>query len=243
MVGCASFPPPRAAGDLVSRRQREEVLARLQIREGQIRSLRGIAVVEVTLDQETRSFREAVALRNDGRFRLETLGAVGLPVLIIASDGDQMAVRSTSSPRGSSPDPRDMLARLLGLELPPATLVRLLAGLAPRPVPASALVFYLPEQRTYLLENESNGSVQRLYLDPSGALLGGEIWEEGEGLRFAFSAVREVEGISVPWKIRLTQVRRPVSITVAYQAIDINPILADPLFSFPLSTPAKEGGS
>jgi outer membrane lipoprotein-sorting protein len=107
---------------------------------------------------------------------------------------------------------------------------------------ASAFVSYLPSRGTYLLEEEYNNSVQRLYLDPSGILRGGEIWKGRKGLRFDFSAVREVQGISVPMGITLTQVSRPVSITVTYQTIEVNPILADRLFSFPLSPPAENGG-
>ena len=241
LAGCASVPPPREAGRPISGQERDEILARLQIREEQVQSVRGIAVVEVTVYGETRRFREAVALRSDGRFRLETLSAFGVPVLIIASDGDQMAVRSTS--QGEDPgDPRQLLARLLGVQLPPAAFVRLLAGLPPRAVMPSALGFYLPQYGAYLLEDQSGDTLQRLYLDSPGALLGGEIWEDGDGLRFTFSAVREVEGIPFPMDITLEQVRRSVSITVTYQAIDINPTLDDFLFSLPLSTSTKNGG-
>jgi hypothetical protein len=207
-----------------------------------IRSLRGIAAVEVTLNAQTRRFREALALRSDGRFRLETLGAFGLPVLIIAFDGSRVVVHDASNQAGLSPDGCELLNRLLGFDLPPAVLAHLLAGLPPWPVMASAFVSYLPSRGTYLLEEEYNNSVQRLYLDPSGILRGGEIWKGRKGLRFDFSAVREVQGISVPMGITLTQVSRPVSITVTYQTIEVNPILADRLFSFPLSPPAENGG-
>lgn len=242
LAGCASVPPPREVGRPISGQERDQILARLQSREEQVRSLRGIAAVEVTVYGETRRFREAVALRSDGRFRLETLSAFGVPVLIIASDGDQMAVRGTSHQGESPGDPRQLLARLLGVQLPPAAFVRLLAGLPPLAVMPSTLGFYLPQHGTYLFEDQSGDTLQRLYLDPPGALLGGEIWEDGDGLRFTFSAVREVEGISFPMDITLKQVRRSVSVTVAYQAIDINPTLDDPLFSLPLSTPTKNGG-
>ncbi|MFQ5657291.1 MAG: lipoprotein insertase outer membrane protein LolB [Candidatus Methylomirabilales bacterium] len=242
LAGCATLPPPREAGRPVSGQERDEILTRLRIREEQVRSLRGIALVEVTVYGETRRYREAVALRNDGRFRLETLSAFGVPVLIIASDGDRMAVRSTSHQSEDAADPRQLLARLLGIQLPPVAFVRLLAGLPPQPVMPSALGFYLHQRGVYLVEEQSGDALQRLYLDPSGALLGGEIWEDGDGLRFTFSAVREVEGITFPMDIALKQVRRPVGVTVTYQALDINPILNDLLFSFPLSTPAKNGG-
>ncbi|MFQ5883003.1 MAG: lipoprotein insertase outer membrane protein LolB [Candidatus Methylomirabilales bacterium] len=242
VTGCATFPPPREAGHPVSRHQREEFLTQLHVREGQIRSLRGIAVVEITLNQDTRRLREAVALRTDGRFRLETLGALGLPVMIIASDGDRVTVRRAAGQKGVPEDGRELLAQLLGLQLPPASLVRLLVGLPPRPVAPSASVFYLPQRQAYLLEEERSGSVERLYLDPSGNLLGGEIWEDGEGLRFRFSAVREVKGIPFPIEITLTQVRRPVSLTVTYQAVEINPFLSDHLFSLPIPAAAENRG-
>ena len=242
LAGCASLPPPREVGYPVSRQRREELVARLQMHGAKIRSLRGIAAVEVTLNAQTRRFREAVALRSDGRFRLETLGAFGLPVLIIAFDGSRVVVHDASNQAGLSSDGCELLNRLLGFDLPPAVLAHLLAGLPPWPVIASAFVSYLPSRGTYLLEEEYNNSVQRLYLDPSGILRGGEIWKGRKGLRFDFSAVREVQGISVPMGITLTQVSRPVSITVTYQTIEVNPILADRLFSFPLSPPAENGG-
>lgn len=101
---------------------------------------------------------------------------------------------------------------------------------------------YLPERQAYLLEGEYNDSVQRLYLDSSGTLLGGEIWRGRRGLRFTFSAVRDVKGIPYPMGITLAQTRRPVRVRVMYQAVDINPILSDRLFTLPQSTPAKNGG-
>jgi outer membrane lipoprotein-sorting protein len=243
LAGCATFPPPREAGRAVPREQREALFARLQIREGQIRSVRGIAAIEVTLNEETRRFREALALRSDGRFRLETLGAFGLPVLIIASDGNRVVVHRVSEQAGVVTDGERLLNGLLGLKLPPAAFVRLLTGLPPRPVVPSSFVSYLPGRQAYLFEGEDGNSVQRLYLDSSGALLGGEIWTGRQGLRFTFSAVRDVGGIAYPMGITLAQVRRPVSVRVAYQKIDINPVLADRLFTLPQSTAVKNGGN
>ncbi len=242
LAGCVSLPPPREAGHPVSVEEREALVARLQIREGKIRSLRGIAAVEVSLDEEGRRYRQALALRSDGRFRLETLGAFGLPVLIIASDGKRVVVHSASDQDRIAPGGCQLINRLLGLKLPPTALVRLLTGLPPQPIVPSSFVSYVPGRRAYLFEGEYTDSVQRLYMDPAGTLLGGELWKGRQGLRFAFRATRELEGISVPTDITLTQVRKPVSITVTYQTIDINPILADRLFSLPLSTPAQNGG-
>jgi len=131
--GCASLPPPREAGQPVSHETRDELVGRLQVHQEQIRSLRGIAAVEIAVSEETRRFREALALKSDGRFRLETLNAFGLPVLIVASDGNRVVAHGASEPVGS-PDGCELLERLLGLRLSPATLVRLLAGLPPRRV-------------------------------------------------------------------------------------------------------------
>jgi len=243
LVGCATLPPPREAGHPVSREQQETLVERLQIREGQIRSVRGIAGVEITLNEETRRFREALALRSDGRLRLETLGSFGLPVLIIVSDGNRVAVHRTSDQPGVVTDGDQLLNGLLGLELPPAALARLLSALPPRPIGSSPLVLYLPERHAYLLESEEADAVQRLYLNSSGVLLGGEIWTGRHGLRFAFSAVRDVDGIPYPMDITLMQTRHPVQVHVTYQVVDLNPNLADHLFTLPQSTEAKNGGS
>lgn len=240
LAGCASLPPPREPGQPVSHEKRDEIVARLRAREGQIRSLRGIAAVEVTVHQESWRFREAVALRSDGRFRLETLGAFGLPTFIIASDGSRVVAYDPRDPGGTSPDGCELLNRLLGLELPPAAFVRLLAGLPPRPIAPSPFVSYLSERRAYLVEGEEGNLLQRLYVDPSGALLGGEVWEGRAGLRFGFTAAQEVQGIPFPMDIRLTHARRPRSILVTFQEIDLNPILPDRLFVFPRSVPASD---
>ena len=189
------------------------------------------------MKEETRRLREAVALRWDGRFRLETLGAMGLPALIVASDGEQVIVRDATGRGGTPEDGREVLTRLFGLHLSPVSLARLLSGLQPRPVGPSALVFYLHERQAYLVEGEGSGSLQRLYLDPAGVLLGGEIWQDGEGLRFTFANVRQVEEILFPGEITLTQLRRPVTVTVTYEAVELNPPLPDHLFTLPLSTP------
>jgi len=241
LAGCASLPPPREAGQPVSNETRAELIARLQVREEQIRSLRAIAAVEIAVGEETRRFREALALKSDGRFRLETLNVFGLPVLIVASDGNRVVVHGASEP-GGSPDGCELLERLLGLRLSPPTLVRLLAGLPPRRVGPSVFASYLPGRRAHLLEEEDSDSVQRLYLDLSGTLLGGEIWTGRRGFSFDFTEVRDVDGIAVPMRIAVTQARRPVRVTLAYEAIDVNPILADQFFPSPLAGPAKSGG-
>lgn len=131
LAGCATLPPPREAGRPVSRPQQEALVAHLRFREGQIHSVRGIAVVEITLNEKTQRFREAVALRSDGRFRLDTLGSFGLPVLIIASDGKRVVVHRISDQPGVVTDGDQLLNGLLGLELPPAALGRLLSGFPP----------------------------------------------------------------------------------------------------------------
>lgn len=242
LAGCASLPPPREVGQPVSLEEQEELVARLQIREDKIRSLRGVAAVEVTLDEEARRYRQALAMRSDGRFRLETLGVLGLPVLTIASDGDRVVVRSGSDDDRISATGCQLLNRLLGLKLSPTALVRLLTGFPPRRVVPSPFVSYVPARRAYLVEGEYTDSLQRLYVDRTGTLLGGEIWKGRQGLHFAFHAAREVEGILFPMDITLAQVRKSLSVTVTYQTIEINPILADRLFSLPVSPPAKNGG-
>jgi hypothetical protein len=242
LAGCASLPPPREVGHPVSPPTRDELITRLQIREEKLHSLRGIATVEVTLNEETRRFREALAVQSDGRFRLETLGALGLPVLTIASDGGRVVVQGGSDGRDLSSDGCRLLNRLFGLHLPPAALARVLAGFPPLPVPPSADVLYLPERRAYLLEGQNRDWVQRLYLDPSGALVGGEVWEGRRGLHFSFSDVREMDDIFIPMRITLTHVGRPSSVAVTYQTIDVNPALADHLFLLPLPIPAEGGG-
>jgi len=241
LAGCASLPPPREAGQPVPHETRDALVARLQVRQEQIRSLRGIAAVEIAVSEETRRFREALALKSDGRFRLETLNAFGLPVLIVASDGNRVVVHGASESVGS-PDGCELLERLLGLRVSPATLVRLLAGLPPRRVGPSVFASYLPGRRVYLLEEEDSDSVQRLYLDLSGTLLGGEIWAGRRGLSFDFTEVRDVNGIAVPMSIAITQAHRPVRVTLTYEAIDVNPILADQFFPSPPAGPAKSGG-
>ncbi len=243
LAGCATLPPPREAGHPVPQEQQQALLTRLNIREAEIHSVRGIATVEITLDEETRKFREALAVRRDGRFRLETLGPFGLPVLTIASDGNRVVVHRTADQAGVVPDGDQLLNGLLGLELPLAAFARLLTGLPPRPPVPSPFVAYLPERGAYLVEGEDSDALQRLYLDPSGALLGGEIWRGRRGLRFGFDAVRTVGGIPYPMAITLAQARQPVSVRVIYQVIDLNPVLADRLFTFPQSTPALRGGS
>jgi len=240
LAGCATLPPPREAGHSLPREQAKALLALLQAREGQLRSLRGMAIVEVTLKEETRRFREAVALRWDGRFRLETLGAMGLPALIVASDGEQVIVRGGTDWSGTPEDGREILNRLFGLHLSPLSLARLLSGLPPHPVGPSALVFSLPEREAYLVEREGGDSLERLYLDPAGVLLGGEIWQDGEGLRFTFARVRQVEEMLFPGEITLTQLRRPVTITVTYQAVELNPLLPDHLFTLPPPSPGSQ---
>jgi outer membrane lipoprotein-sorting protein len=217
-----------------------EAAAALEAAEGAVRTLRGLADVRLARGGQQERFREAAVLALPDKLRLETLQFGGASALILAADGDHLAIYSLATKefahgRASA----GAVAALAGVAVEPRHLVRLLAGLPPLPFqsadPRSRVE---PEGAEFVAESAAGPFWQRLRLDAGGGVVGGELrTAAGPVFTFRFEDARWVGGRAFPHRLRLEQ---PGAgwVDVAYRSVELNPPVDDAIFS--LAIPAGD---
>lgn len=243
--GCAVPTLPGVEGPPAPAPLREALLQSLAEREVALRALRGTATVTVSVPGHRRRLREAFALEAGGRLRLEQYEWTGLPTMILATDGETVAVHlpfARQFLRGRATG--ENLGRLAGLPVAPATLTRLLLGLPPLPVdPGRVAVLGTPGTAALALISEGEGAAQALRFAPDTHLLQeGELHEGGQPLlRFRFGPAEALEGVPVARDLTLWHLPDGVEVAVAFQVLELNPSFPPDFFS--LTPPADAGVS
>ena len=205
-----------------------------------MRTLRGLADVRLERAGQQERFPEAVALALPDKLRLETLQFGGATAVVLAADGDRLAVYSMASKeflhgRASA----GAVAALAGVAVEPRHLVRLLAGLPPLPFqsadPRSRVE---PDGAEFVAESAAGPFWQRLRLDAGGGVAGGELrTAAGPVFTFRFEDPRWVGGRAFPHRLRLEQ---PGAgwVDLAYRSVELNPPVEGGIFS--LAIPAGD---
>lgn len=244
-AGCALPTLPGIEGPPAPFALRTALLDGLAEREAAVRTLRGTATVTVSAYGQRRRFREAFALEVGGRLRLEQYEWTGIPTMILASDGEAVAVHLPLARQflhgRASPE---NLGRLAGLPIAPVTLARLLLGLPPLRVDRwRVAVLGAPGAPALTLISEADGAAQALRFTPDTFLLQeGELHEGGRPLlRFRFGPAEPLDGVPVPRSLTLWHLPDGVEVAVAFQALELNAPLAPGLFS--LAPPQDAGVS
>lgn len=247
-AGCAVPTLPGIEGPPAPPALRTALLAGLAEREAAVRTLRGTATVTVSAHGQRRRFREAFALEAGGRLRLEQYEWTGLPTMILASDGEVVAVHlplARQFLRGRATP--ENLGRLAGLPVAPTALTRLLLGLPPLRVDPGRVAVLgasgAPGGPALTLISEEDGAAQALRFAPDTFLLQeGELYEGGRPiLRFRFGPAEPLDGVPVPRALTLWNLPDGAEVAVAFQALELNAPLATGLFSLP--PPADAGVS
>jgi len=234
-AGCAAARLPGLEGPPAGAALRTALLDGLAEREAAVQALRGTATVTVTARGERRRFREAFALQAGGRLRLEQYEWTGLPAMILASDGEAVAVhlpfaRQFLQGRATA----ENLGRLAGLPVAPTALTRLLLGLPPLRVdPRQVAVLEAPGPPALVLSSEGDGAAQALrYAPDTFLLLEGELYEGGRPLlRFRFGPAEPLAGVPVARTLTLWSLPDGAEVAIAFHALELNPPLAPGLFS------------
>jgi len=217
-----------------------EAAAALEAAEGAVRTLRGLADVRLERAGQQERFREAAVLALPDKLRLETLQFGGASALILAADGDRLAIYSLATRefahgRASA----GAVAALAGVAVEPRHLVRLLAGLPPLPFesadPRSRVE---PDGAEFVAESAAGPFWQRLRLDAGGGVAGGELrTAAGPVFTFRFEDPRWVGGRAFPHRLHLEQ---PGAgwVDLAYRSVELNPPVEGGIFS--LAIPAGD---
>jgi hypothetical protein len=174
------------------------------------------------------------------RARLEVLGPLGTAVLILAIQGDRLAMHAPGRGEyGSGRASPETLGRLTGMPVPPRPLLRLLAGLPPLPVRSGdPRVLVTGEERAIRVESVEGAFWQRLWTGPVGsALARGELGEAGGPLlRFQFRDRRRLQGGEFPFSVEVEGAGAGTRVTIQYESVRVNGPIEAELFELPLPT-------
>lgn len=231
LLGCATRLP--APADVLTRPSLDTILSSLREQEGRIHSLRALSQVEIHRGGRHLKVKEALILELPGRLRLETLGVGGLPILVVASDGERLYLHSLTDQvllvGRAGPE---NLGHLMGISLHPTLLVRLLSGKAPLPLESPGATLALgARQEGYPLLMLQGSWRQRLFIDPKGLTIErGELYQ-GEDLllRFSFQDLREAGPFLFPYRISLEQ-PGGIALHVEYETLELDPSLSSDIF-------------
>lgn len=242
-AGCAAPMLPGVEGPPAPPALRAALLGAVLEREAVVRTLRGTATVSVSAYGQRRRYREAFVLEAGGRLRVEQYEWTGLPVMILATDGEEVAVHlpfARQFLRGRATP--ENLGRLAGLPVAPVTLARLLLGLPPLTVDSWGVSVLAPPGAGGLaLVSGGDGAAQTLRFAPETFLLEeGELYEGGQPLiRFRFGPSELLGGIPMPRSLTLWHLSGGAEVQVAFQALELNAPLPPDVFS--LAVPADAG--
>ena len=192
--GCGYFldliPAERDVA-LVSRPVAEEMLRTLKEREAKATSLRAVLDLTVWYGGRRQYLQQVAAVERPALIRLETIGWAGLTTLVVASDGQRLQghipleniyVAGRATP--------DNVAAVIGIQVEPSHLVRLLLGLPPLPIEIDKSAIFRPENEyAYLVRERERPYTQRLWVSADDlTLLRGELYDwRALRLKFRYS--------------------------------------------------------
>jgi len=220
-------------------------LTPLRARRQQLTSLRGLARVTYKDSEGKGTARQAVAVVAPDHLRVELFSPVGIAALI-TTDGQRLAAyfpKEKTVYRGAAS--AENAARFLRITLSANEIASLLLGL-PLSIPAvekSAVRLDVDHGWYVLSTANAGGGSQRLTFDAQKRHL--LKWEalddEGTVLaRMAMADYRVVQGYEFPFEIVLTDLRGGQEAGIYYERVEVDPPLADSLFTLVPITGVQE---
>lgn len=232
-ASCALVPAARQPG----LPNPEGVRAQLLRDEAAIRSVRGVARFGYEGPRGSGSATQVIVLALPDRARVETLSPLGTTVLVATLQGERLRVHSLmrheyAAGRAS----QEALGRLVNVPVPPALLVRLLAGLPPLPVRAEdPRLQIIVEGSAVRVESVDAEWWQRLWTGPDG--MGIERGEAGRisetALRFGFADRRPTAGVEFPFAVWVEDAAKGGRLELAYDRLKLNEPVEEALFDLP----------
>jgi outer membrane lipoprotein-sorting protein len=213
-----------------------QLLAPLRSRQQQLTSLRGLTRVTYRDSEEKGTARQAVAVLTPDHIRVELFSPIGIAALV-TTDGRRLSAyfpKEKTIYRGVAS--AENTARFLRIMLSSSDITHLLLGL-PLSIPheESGSVRLDTDRDWYVLSvPEEGGSSQTLAFDARTRRL--LRWEalNSDGVvsaRMELADYRVVQGQEFPFEIVLTDFQGGQEAGIYYERVEINPTLADTLFS------------
>jgi hypothetical protein len=232
-AACAVLPEGRRAAPP----EIETVRALLLHDEATAQTVQGLARVGFDGPQGSGSATQAVVVALPDRARVEVLTPLGTTALVATLRAEELRVHSPIRHEyGVGRATRETLARLVMVPVPPAVLLRLLAGLPPLPVRAQDPRLTLASEGPVVRVETVDGEYwQRLWTgteDP--AVARGEVGRASEVLfTFAFSDRRPVQDRAFPFAQQVTEPSTGSQFRVQYEQVVLNAPAEAALFDLP----------
>lgn len=236
-TGCSTLgqrteqPPATAVSP-----EAQALFSRLQSQNSQLRTFKGTGRMRIRNGNSSQQARIMWAGHQDGKLRLEVMGAAGQPVISFASDGERIYLISHTENRFvSRRRPDANLEKLISLPITVGACLDLLAGRVPavsRQLPVSVVDNDTHDRILVLTHPERDKGHARVVVDASsGNVRRIEILNADGDLDYQAEFVRmqTVSGFEVPGELRLSNDRQ-VGIKIVVERFWPNAAVADSLF-------------
>lgn len=236
VTSCAVAPTPR----LTAPPDPAAVLSRLHHDEATTQTVAGRARLTFDGPHGGGSGAQVVVVALPDRARVEALTPLGTTALVATVRGDSLEAHSpVQHVYWTGPATSETLGRLLHVPVPPALLLRVLAGLPPLPVRANdPRVTVVSEGATVRVESVDGEHWQRLWTEPDDPAVGrGVVGRASEAMfTFTFAERRPVGGRDFPFEIRVEETGWRTRVQVQYHGVQLNRPTAPELFEVPPPT-------
>lgn len=195
-----------------------------------VSTVKALASLEVSRKGRKRVFETVgIVAKRGGRFRVEAYDPLGLSLLELIWDGDQLLFSTSGDPSG--PPPAGLLERLLGASIDPAELGAILSGTVPVGTGQGARAY--EGQGQCILELRERELTRRIYLQgPDREISSYELIEAGRILfRVRFERREGFPGDGMPRLITIESPLRKGQLVVEYLEIELNTPLNQDAFS------------
>jgi len=203
-----------------------------------IRSLRGIARIELVYQGKRFRARQAIALAKPGLMRLETLGLLNQPLLILATDGVTLQALSISENRFYEGTVSGGLSHFMHLRTNSEEFVSLILGSIPLREDGSLRYDAYRSLYQLTFPPSTRWETQTFWIHPK-TLRVLEILKtdalNGEEIRISFGRFRKAGSVTFPMEIDIEVPAADNRIRLRFRRVEVNPSLSQDLFR--LSTP------
>lgn len=214
------------------------LLELVQAAEEQVIAVKGESKIKVESPQGSGVVTLFIALQRPGLLHLESLDFFGKPQAVLVSDGKRFGLyQSAEGKYYQGPASPQNLSRFLPIVLPPAELVSLMLGQAPRIPAESMTVTVNQERRAYELKLISGEVTQTLFVHPKTFRVLESQVRGVNAYDLRFDDFEEVGAAVYPRKVQLTAEAAKTKLELLYKDVELNP--APDLTLFDLLPPAN----
>jgi hypothetical protein len=199
------------------------LLKRLASAEAQVFSVKGEAKLKVRSPQSNGAVTLFVAVSRPSLIHVESLDFFGRPQAVLASDGQHFELADAAAGKFyEGPASAQNVSRLLPILLPPAEMVALMLGQAPR-VPAEDAQLQLDEQAgQYRLTLQVGKATQTLWIEPRIDRVVKSQVRGVDAYDASFQDIQETGAVTFPRSLSLEAAASSTSLELRYTDYTLN---------------------